>query len=151
MKFKKLTDSRTFDLASYVKVYLENNKYHDIKMYMGCDSQNRNGKTTYATTLVCHVSSSGCHVIYQKEVMPEIKDMWTRLWKECEKSVEVALYLREHGIEIDTVDLDYNIDPAKKSNKLVKAAVGYVNGFGFRARYKPDLLPGVYAADNIAN
>jgi predicted RNase H-related nuclease YkuK (DUF458 family) len=34
---------------------------------------------------------------------------------------------------------------------LVKAAVGYVNGFGFRARYKPDLLPGVYAADNIAN
>ena len=66
--------------------------------------------------------------------------MWTRLWMECEKSVEVALYLREHGIEIDTIDLDYNIDPAKKSNKLVKAAVGYVNGFGFKARYKPDSI-----------
>ena len=83
--------------------------------------------------------------------MPEIKDMWTRLWKECEKSVDVALYLRKHDIEIDTIDLDYNIDPTKKSNKLVKAAVGYVESLGFRARYKPDLLPGVYAADNIAN
>ena len=58
---------------------------------------------------------------------------------------------RKHGIEIDTIDLDYNIDPTKTSNRLVKAAVGYVSGFGFRARYKPDLLPGVYAADNIAN
>ena len=151
MKFKKLTGREEFELAPYVLQYLKDRKLHDIKMYMGCDSQTRNGKTTYATTLVFHVSSTGCHVIYQKEVVPQIKDMWTRLWMECEKSVEVALYLREHGVEINTIDLDYNIDPAKKSNKLVKAAVGYVNGFGFEARYKPDLLPGVYAADNIAN
>lgn len=151
MKFKKLTGAPQFELAPYVKEYLKAQRFHDVKMYMGCDSQTRNGKTTYATTLVFHVSSTGCHVIYKKEVLVEIKDMWTRLWMECEKSVEVALYLREHGIEIDTIDLDYNIDPAKKSNKLVKAAVGYVNGFGFNARYKPDLLPGVYAADNIAN
>lgn len=151
MKFKKLSGAPQFELAPYVKKYLEDHKYYNVKMYMGCDSQTRNGKTTYATTLVFHVSSTGCHVIYKKEVLTEIKDMWTRLWLECEKSVEVALYLREHGIEIDTIDLDYNIDPAKKSNKLVKAAVGYVSGFGFRCRYKPDLLPGVYAADNIAN
>lgn len=69
--------------------------------------------------------------------------MWTRLWKEAEKSVEVALYLREHGIEIDTVDLDYNIDPAFGSNKLVKAAVGYVESLGFKARCKPELYLGV--------
>ena len=151
MKFKKLTDKKSFELADYVKAYLADHKYHDIKLYMGCDSQTRGGSTTYATTLVFHVSSSGCHVIYNKEILPEIKDMWTRLWKECEKAVEVALYLRTKGIEIDTIDLDYNIDPTKKSNKLVNAAVGYVHGFGFKARYKPDLLPGVYAADNIAN
>ena len=140
MKFKKLTDQSNFELAPYTIDYLQRHKYHDVKMYMGCDSQTKNGKTTYATTLVFHVSSTGCHVIYKKEVLPEIKDIWTRLWKECEKSVEVALYLREHGIEIDTIDLDYNIDPTKKSNKLVKAAVGYVTGFGFKARYKPVIL-----------
>lgn len=151
MKFKKLTDNNYFELADYVKTYLADHKYHDVKMYMGCDSQTKSGATTYATTLVFHVSSTGCHVIYKKEILPEIKDMWTRLWKECEKSVEVALYLRENGIEIDTIDLDYNIDPTKKSNKLVKAAVGYVESMGFKARCKPDLLPGVYAADNIVN
>ena len=59
------------------------------------------------------------------------------------KAVEVALYLKDHGIEIDTIDLDYNIDPTMKSKKLVKAAVGYVMGYGFKAKYKPDLLLGV--------
>ena len=151
MRFKMLTDSAQFELASYVKQYMTANKPHDIVIYMGCDSKTKNGFTTYATTLVFHLSSSCCHVIYKKEVLPEIKDIWTRLWKECEKAVEVALYLRNHGIEIDTIDLDYNINPTKKSNKLVKAAVGYVTGFGFKARCKPELIPGVYAADNIVN
>lgn len=151
MKFQKLTGPPKFDIAEYAKNYLEKNKHYNIKLYLGCDSQTRNGRTTYATTLVFHVSTTGCHVVYRKESYPEIKDMWTRLWKECEKSVEVALYLRDNGIEINTVDLDYNIDPSKKSSRLVKAAVGYVNGSGFKARCKPDLLPGVYAADDIVN
>ena len=73
------------------------------------------------------------------------------LWKEAERSVEVALYLREHGIEISTIDLDYNIDPSHKSSKLVAAAVGYVESLGFKARVKPDLLPAVYAADDICH
>tara|TARA_Y100000385_G_C12997027_1_gene595376 strand:+ start:406 stop:861 length:456 start_codon:yes stop_codon:yes gene_type:complete len=151
MKFKKLTGPPTFELAPYVKEFIENNKGFDMKIYLGCDSQNKAIKTVYATTLVFHVASSGCHVIYKKEEVPIIKDMWTRLWKETEKSCEVALYLREHNIEVSTIDLDYNTDPQKKSNKLVKAAVGYVESMGFKARCKPDLLPGVYAADNIVN
>ena len=122
-----------------------------MKIYLGCDSQNKAIKTVYATTLVFHVASAGCHVIYKKEEVPIIKDMWTRLWKEAEKSVEVAVYLREYGIEIDTIDLDYNINPKYGSNKLVSAAVGYVESLGFKARCKPELLPGCYAADGIVN
>ena len=77
--------------------------------------------------------------------------MWTRLWAEAERSIETAVYLRDAGITIDTIDLDYNIDPSHKSNKLVAAAVGYVESLGFKARVKPDLLPAVYAADDIAH
>jgi len=150
MKFYKLTDSKGFDLAEYVKEYLNKNQSYDIKMYLGCDSQNKQ-VTTYATTLVFHIEASGCHVIYKKSRVEKINDMWTRLWGEVERSVEVALYLRENGIEIDTIDLDYNIDPNAGSNKLVKAAVGYVESLGYRARVKPDLLPAVYAADDIVN
>jgi len=151
MKFKKLTGPPNFELAPYVNQILERNKGLDIQIYLGCDSQNKALKTVYATTIVFHIASTGCHVIYKKEEVPIIRDMWTRLWKETEKSCEVALYLREYDIEVSTIDLDYNTDPSKKSNKLVKAAVGYVESLGFKARCKPELLPGAYAADNIVN
>ena len=151
MKFQKLTGRPGFELAPYVKDYLLLHKDLDVKLYLGCDSQNKATETIYATTLVFHISDSGCHVIYQKKRMSKITDMWTRLWKETEFSCDVALYLRDHGIEISTIYLDYNTNPAKKSNKLVSAAVGYVESLGFKARCKPDLLPGAYAADNIVN
>lgn len=148
VKFKKLTDSVPFELAAYVKDFLALHAHHPVEMYLGCDSQNRL-KTTYATTLVFAVASSGCHVIYQKESVATIDDMWTRLWGEVERSVKTALYLREHGIEIHTIDLDFNTNPAYKSHRLVAASVGYVESLGFKARIKPDLLPAVYAADHI--
>lgn len=151
MKFKKLTGPPQFELAPYVKGVLEQNKGFEVSIYLGCDSQNKAMTTVYATTLVFHIAHTGCHVIYKREEVPVIRDMWTRLWKETENSVEVAMYLRDNGIEISTIDLDYNTDPSKKSNKLVSAAVGYVESMGFKARCKPDLLPGAYAADNIVN
>jgi predicted RNase H-related nuclease YkuK (DUF458 family) len=151
MKFKKLTGPPEFELATYVKSIIEENKGLDMQIYLGCDSQNKVTKTIYATSVVFHIARSGCHVIYKREELPIIRDMWTRLWKETEKSCEVALYLREHGVEVSTIDLDYNTDPLKRSNKLVSAAVGYVESLGFKARCKPDLLPGAYAADNIVN
>ncbi len=151
MKFKKLTGVENFELALYVSKYLELHKDYDVKIYLGCDSQTKANITAYATTLVFHIETSGCHVIYKKETVPVVRDMWNRLWREAELSVETALYLRERGIEIDTIDLDYNIDPIHNSNKLVKAAVGYVESLGFKARVKPDILPAVYAADGIVN
>ena len=151
MLFQKLTGPPKFELGQYVKDYLEQHQGEDIKIYLGCDSQNRTNITTYATTVVFHIGDSGCHVIYKKDQTPVILDMWTRLWGEAERSVETAVYLREHGVEINTIDLDYNDDPNKKSNRLVSAAVGYVESMGFKARIKPDLLPAVYAADDIVN
>lgn len=151
MKFKKLTSNQTFELADYVKEYLKANNGMKIDLYLGCDSQSRGLLTTYATTLVFHVATTGCHVVYKKDTMPVIKDMWSRLWKETEFSVETALYLREAGIEIDTIDLDYNIDPIHNSNRLVKTAVGYIESLDFKARVKPELLPAAYAADGIVN
>lgn len=148
--FKKLTNEISFDVADYVKTYLAKHKNISLDIYLGCDSHNRL-KTTYATTLVFNIGSTGCHVIYKKETVPLIPDMWTRLWGEAERSVETALYLRENGVEIDTIDLDYNINPDYKSNKLVSAAVGYVESLGFKARVKPELLPAVYAADHIVS
>jgi len=150
MKFKRLTDRAQIDLAQYLKAYIQQVGVENVRLYIGCDSQNKSAWTNYATTIVIHIGNTGCHVLYQKErVRPRIEDFWTRLWKEVERSVEVALYLQENGIEVDNIDLDLNDDPNMKSNKLVAAARGYVESLGIKANVKPELLPAICAADHI--
>ena len=150
MIFKRLTDYEEINLVEYLKSYIDQVGKENVKLYIGCDSQNKSNWTNYATTIVIHIGTTGCHVLYQKErVRPRIEDFWTRLWKEVERSVEVALYLQENGIEVDNIDLDLNADPNMRSNKLVAAARGYVESLGIKANIKPDLLPAICAADHI--
>jgi predicted RNase H-related nuclease YkuK (DUF458 family) len=103
MLFKKLTGPPEFDLGDYVINYIADLGDQPVKIYLGCDSQNHALNTVYATTVVFHIADSGCHIIYKKDQVPVILDMWTRLWGEAERSVEAALYLREKGIEIDFI------------------------------------------------
>lgn len=150
MKFKRLTDKQDIDLAQYIKDYVVRVGPVKIQLYVGCDSQNRMDNTIYATTVVLHIGTTGCHVLYRRETLPRIFDFWTRLWGEVERSVEVAIYLQQNGVAVDNVDLDLNSDPAKRSNRLVQAAKGYVESLGINARIKPSMLPAIRAADNIA-
>lgn len=152
MDFRKIGSDINFEVSNYVKEYLRLNKDYEVKIYLGCDSHNKSNWTNYVTTIVFHVGDTGCHVIYHKERVDKIpiEEYWTRLWGETERSVKVALYLREQGIEINTIGLDFNSDPKRKSNKLVKASIGYVESFGFKARIKPDILPAISAADGLA-
>lgn len=150
MIFRRLTDRSTVELAEYLKEYIDQVGADNVRLYIGCDSQNKSEWTSYATTVVLHIGTTGCHVLYQRErVRPRINDFWTRLWKEVERSVEVALYLQENGVEVDNIDLDLNDDPNMRSNKLVAAAKGYVESLGIKARIKPELLPAIHAADHI--
>jgi len=150
MKFKRLTDLQVVDLAEYLKEYIAQVGEENVTLYIGCDSQNKSEWTSYATTVVLHIGNTGCHVLYQRErIRPRINDFWTRLWKEVERSVEVALYLQENGIEVSNIDLDLNDDPSYRSNKLVAAAKGYVESLGIKANVKPDLLPAIHAADHM--
>lgn len=149
MKFKRLSDLEEVEIGKYVTNYLANN--NKVALYVGCDSQNRAITTHYVTTIVMHVGEIGCHVIFKREIVPRIYDMWTRLWNEVEKSVAVALYLKEAGVEVDNIDLDLSSDAINASNKLVAAATGYVHSLGIAPRIKPDILPAVHAADNLVN
>tara|TARA_B100001093_G_scaffold332156_1_gene317156 strand:- start:6003 stop:6464 length:462 start_codon:yes stop_codon:yes gene_type:complete len=152
MLFQKIGDEERFEVSNYIKEYLKLNSDYNIRIYLGCDSHNKSYATNYVTTIVFHLGDSGCHVIYTKEKVDKIpvEEYWTRLWGETERSVEVALYLRAQEIEINTIGLDFNSDPNRKSNKLVKASIGYVESFGFKARIKPDILPAISAADGLA-
>jgi predicted RNase H-related nuclease YkuK (DUF458 family) len=75
--------------------------------------------------------------------------MWTKLWGETTRSVAVAIYLKDKGIIVDSIDLDFNSDQSHESNKLVSASVGYVESMGFIANVKPTILPAISAADML--
>ena len=145
--FKRLLDSKEYEISSYVNKYLRDHSSFKVKLHVGCDSQNISKYTHYATTVLFHIGNTGCHFLYHKEKLPKIDDMWTKLWGETTRSVEVANYLKEHHIKVDSIDLDFNSNESFKSNKLVSASVGFVESMGFKANIKPSILPAISAAD----
>lgn len=148
--FKKMGDLSKVELGEYSQQMLLNNP--DTKIYVGSDSQNYPNKTLYATTVVFRYENNGAHVIFHKEATPVVTDMWTRLWGELQRSIDVAGYLRfECNIPIEQIDLDLNSDPDFKSNKVFQAAVGYAQSMGYKAKTKPDLLIATWAANVLVN
>lgn len=133
-----------------VKSYLTGIKtlHPDVKIHVGCDSQNYRNKTVFVTTVVVRFPNNGAQVIYKKEVEAKIKDMWTRLWSELERSIETAEFIKSScKINICQIEMDYNESPDFASNKVLKAAGGYVSSLGFNAKAKNDILPAVWAAN----
>jgi predicted RNase H-related nuclease YkuK (DUF458 family) len=148
--FKKMFDGKEVELKSYCLQLLNENPR--IKIHVGSDSQNYSKNTLYATTVVFRYENNGAHVIYHKETMPKVFDMWTRLWGELQRSIDVAGYLRfECDIPIEQIDLDFNSDPDFASNKVFQAAVGYVQSLGYVAKSKPEILMATWAANIIVN
>lgn len=120
----------------------------DVEVHVGCDSQNHKRHTVYVTTVVFRFPNNGAHVIYRKERLPKISDMWTKLWGETERSVALAnLILEECGLRVHQIDLDFNSDSKYASHKLVSASSGYITSLGFASKVKPDLLMAAWAAN----
>jgi predicted RNase H-related nuclease YkuK (DUF458 family) len=143
-------DHSKVELGVYAKQMVE--KHPGIKIYVGSDSQNYARKTLYATTVVFRFLKAGAHVIYHREATPLVNDMWTRLWGELQRSIDVAGYLKfECDIPIEQIDLDLNADPDFPSNKVFQAAVGYAQSMGYKAKTKPDLLLATWAANILVN
>ena len=121
----------------------------DVKVYVGTDSQNKRRKSTYATVVVFRYGHRGAHYIFSRHSVKKIRDRRIRLMRECELSIEIALKLRENGIPVYSIDLDFNKDKKFGSNAVVQAAQGWCEGLGFRANVKPELLLATKAADHL--
>ncbi|HKL03451.1 MAG TPA: ribonuclease H-like YkuK family protein [Cryomorphaceae bacterium] len=148
--FRKMGNRQEVELESYVKQLLHKNP--GVKIYVGSDSQNYATKTLYATTVVFRYEKNGAHVIYHRESTPLVTDMWSRLWGELQRSIDVAGYLKfECDVAIEQIDLDLNSDPSFPSNKVFQAAVGYAQSMGYKAKTKPDLLMATWAANVLVN
>jgi predicted RNase H-related nuclease YkuK (DUF458 family) len=152
LQFRSLSNHQVIDdVFAYIKNIIAEKP--ETKVYVGTDSQNGRRMTTYATVIVLHYnendSGKGGHVLYSKDLLPKFRDKFTRLWGEVERSVEVSNMLRDGGINIKNIDLDFNEDPKWQSNTVLLSAVGYVKASGFEARWKPHNAFSVRVADSL--
>lgn len=118
-----------------------------VQIHVGTDSQNQGDFTTYSTVIAYRFSRNGVHYIVHKQKVPKINDMWTRLWKEAEMSIETAEWLTQQINVNIQIDMDYNDDIEFPSNKLVSAAKGWANSLGYKVNIKPHNQIATRAAD----
>ena len=145
-----MKDGSRVELDEYVIRMMRD--HPEVDVYVGCDSQNYTGHTVYVTTVLFRFEKRGAHVIYLKEKVNRITDIWTRLWAETDRSVALALHLeKECGVKVKQIDMDYNADPQYPSNKLISPAVGYAESLGFKAKTKPSLLMATWAANVLCH
>jgi predicted RNase H-related nuclease YkuK (DUF458 family) len=144
--FKNKEGKKIEDILEYVKNWIST--HQDSEIYIGCDSQEINGKTNYVTTICMYEIGKGVHVIYNKEQEPRSNSMHSRLWLEVEKSIEVAEIIKDIDKKI-TLHIDYNSKQSGKSNQLYEAGIGYVKSMGYDAVGKPNAWAASTAADNF--
>ena len=144
-KFTVMGGRLKHDVCDYITAMTSES---EVEVHVGCDSQNHKRHTVYVTTVVFRFPNNGAHVIYRRERVPKILDMWTKLWGETERSVELAnLILEGCNLRVNQIDLDFNSDSQYASHKLVSASSGYITSLGFKSKVKPDLLMAAWAAN----
>lgn len=150
MEFTIMNRQVHVNAVEYVREVLRANPHCEI--HVGCDSQNYHKHTIYVTALVFRFPGNGGHVIYRKERVNKISDLWTKLWGETERSIQLAELLREElNIRVKQIELDYNSEARFASHKLLSAASGYVQSLGYVAKAKPEMLVAAWAADVLCH
>ena len=118
-----------------------------VEVHVGTDSQSLAKMTQYITVIAYRYGNRGVHYILKKNGVPQIKDLWTRLWKETELSIDVAESIKKSLNVVPEIDLDYNENENFKSNKLVNASKGLANSLGYKVNIKPHIQIATRAAD----
>ena len=136
---------RPVDPVSRTLEVIKNYPYAEI--HIGTDSQNLTKQSRYTTVIAYKLGSRGVHYILSKTHLPQVLDMWKRLWKEAELSIDTAEWLTQKvSIKVE-IDMDYNGDENFKSHKLISAAKGWANSLGYKVNVKPNNQIATRAAD----
>ncbi|MDA0200733.1 MAG: hypothetical protein O2878_06785 [Bacteroidetes bacterium] len=142
--FKDINGNRIDPIQHTLNILKE---HPNVQIHIGSDSQNVGKSSKYATVIAYRFGQRGVHYILSKKVEKLITDMWTRLWKEAEMSIDVAEWLT-HQVSVKVeIDMDYNSDENFKSNKLISATKGWANSLGYKVNIKPNNQIATRAAD----
>lgn len=136
MKIFKKIDGTKVDVVKHSLKIMEEDP--NMQIHIGTDSQQHGPLTRYATVIAYRFANNGVHYITYKENIPRINDMWTRLWREAELTLEVAEWFTSQINAKVEIDLDYNEDKFYKSNILISATKGWAQSLGYKVNCKPD-------------
>jgi len=147
MKVFRKVDGTTVEIVKHTMDILKKNPW--VEIHVGTDSQSKRRKTTYVTAIAYRYGTRGVHYIYAKDVIPRIRDKYTRLFKEAEMTIEVAEFLKVKSPSVKfELDFDYNSDEKHFSQKLVTATKGWAESLGYKVNIKPDNQIATKAADS---
>lgn len=148
-RYFKTEDGKRVNVIGHTLDILRDNPFTEI--YIGCDSQNNKKHTKYATCIVYRYPNAGAHYIYRTDNFPKIKDLFTRLFKECEFSLDVANYLQKeiNCGKLTTIELDYNNVKITKSTPLIQATRGWVESSGYKCNLKGGLMIATKVSDRV--
>lgn len=151
-KWKTLA-GEDIDLRSTIEA--EMRLHSDLEVTIASDSQQRGQSTEYVTVVTMIRPGKGGRVLFNREMIPRVRELRERLWKETWRSTELAMELTETPdigsrtpIEIHAIHIDANVDPKHKSSKYVEELAGLVIGQGFKAVVKPEAWAASHAADH---
>lgn len=131
-------------------------KEHTIqgsKIFIGSDSFISNKKVCFATAVCLYGSSLGGRYFFFKENEPKksYAALITRITEETRRSLEVACFLMdEYGTNPSLIELHLDVSPFSAGNATSKFSdmlKGYVQGYGFDYRLKPE----AWASQSIAD
>lgn len=157
-KYFRLEDDSLVNIIDHTLEQIQ--KYPNLQIYVGTDSQDmtfkhkgrKNKVSRYATTVVYRYGLRGAHYAYFLEDVPRIKDIFTRLYGEAERTLDIVkLLTTNYPIKIEGVEFDYNHVPLpkNKSNVLYSTVNGWVQGLGYKPVFKSGRMIAVKAADHI--
>jgi predicted RNase H-related nuclease YkuK (DUF458 family) len=136
------------DIKGYISDYISNNG--NVRLYIGCDSKQSGDFTTYAVSAVLYKKGLGGHVVYFMEKVPRIRDMFTKLWGEVERTKDFLEYLGDDMKPfVEEVHLDLNSKPTHKSNMVYDGGIGLISSMGYKAIGKPNGWCASYVSDRV--
>ena len=112
-KFKN-SIGKEIDPIAYTLNIME--RFPDVEIHIGTDSYSLSDQTKYVTAIAYRYKESGVHYIHSKQTVPKIKDIWTRLWKETELSIQIAQELKSNK---KTIPIKKNVK-ANRDNDHIK-------------------------------
>ncbi|WP_233186223.1 ribonuclease H-like YkuK family protein [Thermotoga sp. KOL6] len=119
---------------------------YEYAIFVGTDSDVKDGEVIYATVLVVYRLGNGATYFYTVYKDGNRKDLYTRIFKEAEMSLEMAKFVEEIlKLGKPVVHLDIGYEGLTK--ELVSSVIGYVKGMGYPYQVKPNS----FAATKIAH